>query len=284
MTPFDPRPHDEWRDLAAAYALDALDADERSAFESHLATCAECRALVASYTPALAGLGAATDPIEPPASLRARTLARAAAQPQARRSTAAPPRVATIRVPPPPSRAPSWWMVGASLAAAVAFAVYSLSLREQVSVLRALVSQASAEAQAVRAELASVRRDSTHLTTVVNVLSAADLRRVDLAGQDRAAGATARAFVSQSRGLMFSAERLPPLAAGHVYQLWVLAPTPVSAGVLTPARDGSASATMPMPKAVAPTAITAVAVTDEPSPQGSVTPTMPILLVGSVGR
>jgi hypothetical protein len=118
----------------------------------------------------------------------------------------------------------------------------------------------------------------------VTLLSAADLRRVDLAGQAQASRASARAFVSQSRGLMFSAEHLPALAAGHVYQVWVLAPTPISAGVVTPAPDGTATATMPMPNDVTLAAITAVAVTEEPSPQGSLTPTMPILLVGNVGR
>jgi hypothetical protein len=54
--------------------------------------------------------------------------------------------------------------------------------------------------------------------------------------------------------------------------------------VVTPARDGTATATMPMPNDVTLAAITAVAVTEEPNPQGSSTPTMPILLVGNVGR
>jgi anti-sigma-K factor RskA len=283
MTPFDPRSHDEWRALAAAYAIDALDADERDAFEDHRATCAECRALVQSYAPVVAGLGLAVDPDQPPASLRARTLARAAAQSQPARAIGQPAK-ATPMPTPAARRSPSWWMVSVSLAAAVALAVYSFSLRQQLDVLRAVVAQASTEVQAVRAELASVRRDSSHLATVVNVLTAADVRRVDLAGKDRAAGATARAFVSQSHGLMFSAEHLPALAAGHVYQLWVVTDKPVSVGLLATAADGSASATLPMPGAVTAASIAAVAVTDEPSPQGSSTPTMPILLVGNAGN
>ena len=36
--------HEQWSGSAAAYALGALDADERVAFEEHLATCATCRA------------------------------------------------------------------------------------------------------------------------------------------------------------------------------------------------------------------------------------------------
>jgi anti-sigma-K factor RskA len=277
-----PSDHETWRAAAAAYALDALDAADREAFASHLETCVECRALVASYAPVMANLGLATEPLRPPESLRARTLARAVNQPRPRSTmTSRPP----LEVPARPARqAAAWWLLAASLTAAVGLGIYAWSLRQQVGVLRTIVSQASAEVQAVRAELANVRRESTRLGSAVNVLSAADLRRVDLAGQAQASAATARAFVSQSRGLMFSAEHLPALAAGHVYQVWVLAPTPISAGVLTPAPDGTATATMPMPNDITLAAITAVAVTEEPSPQGSPTPTMPILLVGNVGR
>ncbi|HEY6359308.1 MAG TPA: anti-sigma factor [Vicinamibacterales bacterium] len=288
-----PNAHEEWRASAAAYALDVLDAADRKAFASHLETCLECRALVASYTPVLANLGLAAEPVRPPESLRARTLARAVHQPR-QTSPTAPTSTMTGRAPlearaestasRTARQAASWWLLAASLMAAVGLGIYAWSLRQQVGVLRTIVSQASAEVQAVRAELANVRRESTRLGSVVNVLTAVDLHRVDLAGQAQASAASARAFVSQSHGLMFSAEHLPALAAGHVYQVWVLAPTPVSAGVVTPAPDGTATATMPMPNDVTLAAITAVAVTEEPSPQGSLTPTMPILLVGNVGR
>jgi len=283
-----PRDHEEWRAAAAAYALDVLDAAERTAFAAHLEGCVECRALVASYAPVVAGIGLATVPMTPPDSLRAETLGRATRQPPAmvaRPALGARPAESEESAPPRARRtAPSWWLVAASVTAAIGLGIYSWSLRQQVGVLRSIVSEASAEVQAVRAELASLRRDSTRLVGAVNVLSASDLRRIDLAGQARASAASARAFVSPSRGLMFSAEHLPALAPGHVYQVWVLAPTPVSAGLVTPARDGTVTATMPMPTDVTLAAMTAVAVTEEPNPQGSPTPTMPILLVGNVGR
>ncbi|GAB3113597.1 anti-sigma factor [Janibacter alkaliphilus] len=60
--------------LSGAYALDALDADERTAFEEHLRVCAACRDEVASFaevTPLLA----AGDEVAPPPSLRDRVLA-----------------------------------------------------------------------------------------------------------------------------------------------------------------------------------------------------------------
>jgi len=69
-------------ELTAAYALDALDAEERRAFETHLATCESCQeelAAFASTTEALAV--AATGPV-PRDDLRDRVLAAARAEPQ----------------------------------------------------------------------------------------------------------------------------------------------------------------------------------------------------------
>jgi len=49
--------HDEIEELLGAYALDALDADERQEVEAHLATCPRCRAEVAAHREVAALLG-----------------------------------------------------------------------------------------------------------------------------------------------------------------------------------------------------------------------------------
>jgi anti-sigma-K factor RskA len=59
--------------LSGAYAVDALDDAERVEFEEHLATCAECRAEVASLRET-AALLAEGESETPPASLRAGVL------------------------------------------------------------------------------------------------------------------------------------------------------------------------------------------------------------------
>jgi anti-sigma-K factor RskA len=59
--------------LSGAYALDALDDVERAQFARHLATCAECRAEVRSFSETAAHLAAIEDE-SPPANLRARVL------------------------------------------------------------------------------------------------------------------------------------------------------------------------------------------------------------------
>ncbi len=64
--------------LSGAYAIDALDADEREIFEQHLAGCAECRHEVTSLQEAGAVLGV-DRAVAPPRDLRARVLADIAA-------------------------------------------------------------------------------------------------------------------------------------------------------------------------------------------------------------
>lgn len=59
--------------LAAAYALDALDADERAAFEAHYPTCEICSAEVVDYRATAAEL--AVGHVAPSAELRDRVLA-----------------------------------------------------------------------------------------------------------------------------------------------------------------------------------------------------------------
>ncbi len=54
--------------LSGAYAVDALDAEERARFEAHLRECRDCQEEVASLQETAALLG--TDPVEPPASVR----------------------------------------------------------------------------------------------------------------------------------------------------------------------------------------------------------------------
>ena len=50
--------NDDIHSLVGAYAVDALDDAERARFEEHLATCAECRAEVASLRGAAASVAA----------------------------------------------------------------------------------------------------------------------------------------------------------------------------------------------------------------------------------
>ena len=62
--------HDAWLESAALYVIDAMTAEERRAFESHLRSCAECQAEVASLAGVDEALASAVPQIDPPAALR----------------------------------------------------------------------------------------------------------------------------------------------------------------------------------------------------------------------
>jgi hypothetical protein len=49
--------HDEWDELAAGYALDALEPDEELLFTDHLSTCDECAAMLPDHELVAAALG-----------------------------------------------------------------------------------------------------------------------------------------------------------------------------------------------------------------------------------
>jgi anti-sigma factor RsiW len=61
-------------ELAAGYALDALDDDERSAFEAHLKGCDACRGQLADFRETASVLAYAADGPAPPDGLRERIL------------------------------------------------------------------------------------------------------------------------------------------------------------------------------------------------------------------
>lgn len=69
-------------DQAAAYALDALDPEDRWTYERHLDNCDRCREEVAALRESASELAYAAEGPEPPAELRERILAAAREEPR----------------------------------------------------------------------------------------------------------------------------------------------------------------------------------------------------------
>jgi len=69
--------------LIAPYALNALEADDRSRFEAHLAQCEQCRVELAGFLSTAARLGEA-EAMTPPPELRERLLTTVSSTPQER--------------------------------------------------------------------------------------------------------------------------------------------------------------------------------------------------------
>ena len=217
--------------------------------------------------PILQGLAQAVPQVDPAPELRARLL----------RSVSTSP-TSTFTSPRPVA----WWLAtAASLALVAGLTIYTAQLRTRITGLESELRDTRARADAAQQLMIVAQRTATGAQTAVAILTAPDVARVDLAGQQPVSpGASARAFWSRSRGMVFNASNLPPLPAGRTYQLWVVtAQAPISAGLLTPDIQGSVSEVFNTPPDI-PQPI-AMAVTIEPA-GGVPAPTGDKYLVGTL--
>lgn len=247
-----------WADLAAAYALDALDPEEHASFEEELARNSDLRDLVDEYREASASLAFVLEPTTPPDGLKERVLARArrvrGAESEARRSP---------------------WPVRVAAAAAILIAVgigaYSLELRDRMQRLEA--EQAQLQADLILARAAEARLDS-----LVATLSGPDIRTATLAAPDT--DPNMRLIWNRNRGtLLLAGASLPPAPPGRTYQLWGIdeGEDPVSLGTFDSAPDGTI---LTLLDPGVDDGFDLSAVTEEPA-GGSPQPTTPPFLVGN---
>ncbi len=255
--------HAEYLELAAIYALGALDGEDRARFETHLASgCEPCREAVRESEEILGNLALAAPLAAPPASVRERLFDRVSRDSNtkdAKRSGGSP-----------------FWMALAAAAtlAAIGLGLYARNLSERA---RALYERAEAE----RIAREGLERDLGSLSETLEAFTAPATRAVSLAGQGEGEGAAAKAFLDpENRRLFLYVYNLPPPPEGRTYQLWLIVAgsPPVSMGVFGIQPDGRGrldSASVP-----AFTGQVTVAVSIEPA-GGMPQPTGPIILMGS---
>jgi anti-sigma-K factor RskA len=169
--------------LSGAYAVDALDPDERARFEAHLGSCAACQAEVASLREATAVLGSSVE-AEPPAALRDRVLAE----------------IATVRPLPPVTglteRRRRWTRPVVAAAAAVVLVGGGVVVWQQ--------AQDDTSTTQAAADRVIQARDAQHVT-------------VDLPG-----GGSATVYTSRALGRAALVTRhMPAPPSGRTYQLWL---------------------------------------------------------------
>jgi hypothetical protein len=185
--------HDEIRALLGAYALDAVDREERAIVEQHLTECPQCRAEVSEHLE-VAGLlgnegGTAPDGLWDRIS-------------GALEETPPPLRLAPV--PPPASRGLSTRFVALAAAAALV-------------VIAALGYQIVRQADRIDRLEASQEEDA--LTQAASLaLTDSDSRSTRLASDDRTEEITA-VLTPDGSGYLFTGE-LPALSDDQTYQLW----------------------------------------------------------------
>lgn len=229
--------------LAAAYALDALDAAERASFEAHYPSCEVCNADVRSFRATLAEVAAA-EAVSPPPALKARVMAEVADTRQL--SPLLPEGVAQLDR----RRAASFIRLVTAAAAALVL----------IGVAAFVVGRSSAP------------DDAGVASALEEVLAEPDARTVVLTPADGVSGSVRVSWSETDGRAVVIAEGLAPAADGRAYELWSIderGPTPMS--MLDQAGDGSIRSVVDLDGEPA-----LWGVTIEPA-EGSDTPTEPIL-------
>jgi len=231
---------DQAEELLGAWAFDALPPDEAHEMRAHLEGCARHRAAAAELRGAAMRIAAAADVMEPPASLRARTMAAIAATPQEPPAPAPGARDGGAKVVPFRARfSPAWSAVAAVLVAAViGLLAWNVALQ---------------------------RRDEGDVQALARRATAVSR----FASSDGSISGSVLYFGGERKALLV-ADGLEPLdASKNVYQLWAIADgQPTSLGLVQPSGDGHAVVVVPFDAGSAQV----LAMTIEP-PGGSPQPT-----------
>jgi anti-sigma-K factor RskA len=263
--------HEDASELLGAYALDAVDGDEFTDLEEHLATCPRCQAELDGLREATGALGNSAE--APPEGLWSRIAGQLGdragegdeAPPMPELTTEAPERS--------PFRAPSPGRVrrtrsNAVLFGAIAVAASAVAIVLGIGLVRS-ENNATHLRQSVAHEAATARRTPAQIaldTPGHRVVSLVDGAHVEMARF---------VIVPGGRGYLVSSS-LPALPGNQTYQLWgITGTTPISLGLLGRSPHGSTFTIAGAPQTAK------LALTAEPS-GGSVAPTGTIVASGTV--
>lgn len=277
--------HDEVQAALAAEALDALDPGERERVSEHLAGCAECRAELDSLREAAAFLGhlAPPRPLDAARSgrMRARLLARAAADRDPAPAAMEPTRADVIQITRARGgRRMGWLAAAASIALLLGVGAYAGTLRGRVSALESRAADLREERERLAATVAS--RDSALAAreSMLAALAGPGVRVIDLASTARRAPSGRMFWHAATHRWHFFAYNLPQVRPGREYQLWLITPSgPIGAGTFRPGREGTArvETVYDLPAE----SLRAVAVTEEPA-GGLPSPSGAVLIAGNL--
>lgn len=219
---------DDAHELIGAYALDALDADERATFEQHLAGCAQCRTELDGLRESLVGLTAGYE-AEPPNSLRDAVLAAVAEAPAPR----AEPDPAVVPAPSPIADGDPVAGVVTPVAPVIELPQRSAG-RSGRTRWQLLVAAAVALIAVIG--IAVWQPWVARSVSVADVLNAPDAARATLTDQ----GMNVTLVRSNRLGrAVLIAQNLPPAPSGKVRQAWIKHPGDhfMSAGLMPAGSD-----------------------------------------------
>jgi anti-sigma-K factor RskA len=203
---------DQFRELIEAYALGALDAEERASFEAHLASgCQDCTKALEEARWVVSQLGYLAPDARPPELLKGRLMRTIRGEGEAGR-VAAKPKAAI----------PFWMWAG--VAALLVVTVYSTwdaqRLQRDIEETNKRANIIVQQRSALQAELALTKREARIMTDPKSkkfMMSAKNSQMPQL-----------EAMWHPELGICVMGNKMPMPSANHVFQLWLIPKTPGS--------------------------------------------------------
>jgi anti-sigma-K factor RskA len=203
---------DQFRELIEAYALGALDAEERAAFEAHLATgCNDCANALREARWLVSQLAYLAPEAKPSELLKGRLMQTVRGEAEAGRSLAKPRAVI-----------PFWMWAG--VAALLAVTVYSAwdarRLQRDIEKANERANAVLHQRESLQAELALAKRQDRIMMDPKSkkfMLPAKDTQMPQL-----------EAMWHPELGICLMGDKMPMPSANHVFQLWLIPKTPGS--------------------------------------------------------
>ncbi|HEY2548242.1 MAG TPA: anti-sigma factor [Candidatus Acidoferrum sp.] len=201
---------DQFRELIEAYALGALDHEERAALEAHLATgCQACAKAVEEARWLVSQLAYVAPEAAPSDMLKGRLMQTVRAEAQA--DAQAKPHVISTK-----PAIPLWLLAG--VAALLIFSIYSAwnarRLHDEIRQADERAAQLFQERQKTEEQLAMAKREAMILMDPTSI-------KIPMAGSDKQ-GPQLEAKWHPQLGIVVMGDKIPMPAPHHVLQLWFI--------------------------------------------------------------
>lgn len=214
--------HEDYKEMLALQALEALEDADVRAFEEHLSSCVECQTELADLRDAAGLMAYAAAQAEPPAVLRSQILENVRRESLGERTGPRQLPAESNVIPLARPGRPRWSFVQrfGAIAAALAFVALLaslFSLWNRNAALQREISQLSSQTTEQQRALAREKE-------IVAMLTARDAIRLELTGTPMAQKAHAMLAYDRNTGqAMLMVEGLPAAPADKAYQLWFIA-------------------------------------------------------------
>lgn len=269
--------HEDYKDMLAAQALNALEAAEVRDLEAHLQTCAECRSQLSEWEDTAARLAFASLEariLEPSPQLRGRILDAVRADVTARGTTKQAEdghgrqlsNVVPLEQPPRWSSTQTWGAIAAGVVIAGLVATLFVLWKQNREAGQELV-RLSEQVRDAQLQLNQQRQ-------LIEIVATPGTRMTELAGTKVMPGAHAKLAYDKNGRAILMATGLPPAPAGMAYQLWFIAGgKPMPGGVFTTDASGAGTLNDQVPTEALSAAVFAITLEPKdgmPAPTGAI--------------